>query len=444
MTESLEDRVAALEARNARVENDKAWETSPLRRISIAVITYIVISLLLMAIGHEGAWIHSIVPVLGYLLSTLALHYIRGRWQKKLSLAFFCALAFPAFAHADITLALAAPMTGPMAAQGEEIKAGAEAALEEINAAGGIRGEKLALTIHDDICNATQATVVANKIITDAPMGMIGHLCSAATLAAAPIYAETGFPQITFSSNPKITESGYTHLVRLVGRDDQQAPDLIDYMAAHLPENFKIAVLDDKGSWGLGFADLAVEALGKKAIPIVFRDSITSGQKDFSSLITRLKTENITTVVMGLYVTEGALLVRQAREQGFTGSFYGGDPLQTPEFAKVAGPASNGVMQSGLFDPRNTENGKKLLAKLEVAHKGIGVYTFYAYAAVHIYADALAKATDAKPKTLSAQLKNQEFDTLLGKVSFNAKGDMKDFKYRMFIWKDGNVAPLEN
>jgi hypothetical protein len=80
---SVEDRLAAIESRNAKVEADKAWETSLVRRGSIAFITYIVISLTLMVIGHDEAWVHSLIPVIGYLLSTLALRFVRNQWQKQ-------------------------------------------------------------------------------------------------------------------------------------------------------------------------------------------------------------------------------------------------------------------------------------------------------------------------------------------------------------------------
>lgn len=345
-------------------------------------------------------------------------------------------------AHADITLALTGPFTGLMAAQGEEIKAGAGAAADEINAAGGVLGEKLVLDYQDDTCTATQATIVANKIIANPPVGVIGPLCSAATLAVEPIYAEAGLPQVTFSSNPAITEKGYKNLFRLVGRDDKQAPDLAAHLIKNYPKGTKIAVVDDKGSWGLVFADLTTATLTKSGYGISLRDSISPGQKDFSALITRLKTEGITAVVMGLYVTEAALLVRQAREQGFKGDFFGGDPLQTPEFAKVAGPAADGVRQSGLFDPRGTPGGDRLFDKLKSENKTVGVYTFYAYSAVKLYADALARAKSRKPADVVTALATSGTDTILGPVSFDAKGDLKNFTYGMFVWKNGDVVPV--
>lgn len=442
MTPSLEERVAAIEERNNRVEADKAWETSFARRAGIAVVTYIVISCTLMVIGHDGAWIHSVVPVLGYLLSTLALRFLRTAWQKKFMPVLALALLLPVNAFADITITLVGPFSGSTAAQGEELKAGADAAIAEINEAGGlIGGQKLALKIEDDACNATQATVVANKIVAKPPAGVIGPLCSAATLSSAAIYAENGVPQITLSSNPGITEAGHKNLFRLVGRDDRQAPDLVTYLGQNYPKDTRFAVIDDKGSWGLTFADLATAELKKSGYAVALRDAITPGQKDFSALITRLKTEKIKTVVIGLYVTEAALLVRQAREQGFTGDFFGGDPIQTPEFAKVAGAAAEGIHQSGLFDPRGNPAGDKLMTDLQKAKKPIGVYTFYAYVAVKVYADAIIRANSAKPADIIKALGNTAIDSMIGPIKFDDKGDLRHFTYSIFVWKNGQAVP---
>lgn len=441
MTKSLEERVAAIEERNNRVEADKGWETSFVRRAGIALVTYLVIGCTLIAIGNDNPWINAIVPVLGFLLSTLAMQFLRKLWQKKFMPVLAFTLLLPTSAFADITITLSGPFSGSTAAQGEELKAGADAAIAEINKAGGVLGQKLALKTEDDACNATQATIVANKIAAAPTAGVIGPLCSAATLSAAPIYAENGVPQLTLSSNPQITEAGHKNLLRLVGRDDRQAPDLVTYLGQNYPKDTRFVVIDDKGSWGLTFADLTAAALKKDGYTVALRDAITPGQKDFSALITRLKTEKIKTVVMGLYVTEAALLVRQAREQGFTGDFFGGDPIQTPEFAKVAGAAAEGVHQSGLFDPRGNPAGDKLMAELQQAKKPIGVYTFYAYVGVKVYADAIIRAGSAKPADIIKALHNTTLDSMIGPIKFDEKGDLKHFTYSIFVWKNGQAVP---
>lgn len=350
--------------------------------------------------------------------------------------------AFPALA--DIHIAMAFPLSGAVAALGEEIRSGANIALDDINAKGGVLGQKLVLDYVDDACNATQATSVANKIVSNLPVAVLGHLCSAATLAAAPIYGEAGLPEITISSNAQITENNYRHLFRLMGRDDNQAPELAAYVVKSMKSpTDKVAVLDDKGSWGVGFASAAettFKSISSRKIDIAVRDSITQGQTDFSSLITRLKESKVTHVVLGLYHMEAGLLVRQARQQGFTGAFFGGDPIQTPEFWKIAGGAAEGVMQTGPFEPSGTDKGKALVAALSKAKQPVGIYTFYAYAALETIADAIRQAGAVKSDAIIKTLSSGKFDTLLGPVSFDAKGDLRNFKYQIFAWHNGEYA----
>ncbi len=349
-------------------------------------------------------------------------------------------LAFTQFAKADIHIAMAFPLSGGEAVQGEEIRAGANMATEKINAAGGILGQKIILDYLDDACNATQATSVANKVISNPPVAVIGHLCSAATLAASPIYNEANLPEITFSSNTQITEKGYKNLFRLIGRDDAQAPMLAGYVTKALKTGDKIAVIDDKSSWGAGFSDTVSDTLkgiSSKDVNVAMRDSVAVGQKDFSALITKLKQDNITHVVLSLLHMEAGLLVRQAREQGYKGQFYGGDPIQTPEFWKIAGAAAEGFEQTGPFDPQSTDRGKAIVAGLKKANQSIGIYTFYAYAAIETIAQAITKAASVKSDAIINALHKESFDTLLGNVSFNAKGDLNHFQYQLFIWRDG-------
>lgn len=363
--------------------------------------------------------------------------------MKKSALALLFAFLFASSAHAELRIAMAFPLSGGEAVQGEEIRTGANLAVEEMNAKGGILGQKIILDYHDDACNATQATSVANKIVSNPPVAVIGHLCSSATLAAAPIYGEANLPEITFSSNTTITEKNYKHLFRLIGRDDNQAPMLAGYVAKDLKPTDKVAVLDDKTSWGAGFAATAEEALrsmNSKMVNVAMRDSVNVGQKDYSSLITKFKQDGITHVVLGLLHVEAGLLVRQAREQGYKGQFFGGDPIQTPEFWKIAGSAAEGFEQTGPFDPQDTDKGKAIVAALKKDNHSIGIYTFYAYAGIQTIAQAIAKAGSTKSDAIIEALRSGTFDTLLGNVSFDAKGDLKDFKYQLFIWHNGKYG----
>lgn len=344
--------------------------------------------------------------------------------------------------RAEITIAVVGPLSGPVAGLGEEMRTGIDAAVAATNDAGGILGEKVKAVFFDDACNPTQAATISGKVVSSGPLAIIGHLCSSATLAASRTYAEYVIPQITLSSNVQVTESGYTHLFRLMGRDDQQAPDLANYMARSLARADRLAVIDDRGSWGIGFADKLVSSLDTKGVKTVLRDSIVIGQKDFSALIAKLRENDITVVAMGLYPMEAGLFVRQAREQGFKGTFYGGDPLQTAEFWKIAGGAGEGVRISGPFDPRASKAGAAIKATALKHNKPFGVYSYYAYAAVETVADALKQAGAKNSTALLLSLRENTINTLFGPMAFDEKGDLKSFHYGIYAWHEGEILPL--
>ena len=85
MTKSIEERLAAIESRNQRVENDKAWETSWIRKVSIMTVTYLVVAAYLHFVIHTEPWINALVPVIGFLLSTLTISFIKQQWLQRRS-----------------------------------------------------------------------------------------------------------------------------------------------------------------------------------------------------------------------------------------------------------------------------------------------------------------------------------------------------------------------
>jgi branched-chain amino acid transport system substrate-binding protein len=126
-------------------------------------------------------------------------------------------------AWADVKIATAGPMTGQYASFGQQMKAGAEQAVADINAAGGINGEKLVLSIGDDACDPKQAVAVANQMVSDGVVFMAGHFCSGSSIPASKVYEEEGIIQISpASTNPKLTDEGGPNVYRVCGRDDQQ------------------------------------------------------------------------------------------------------------------------------------------------------------------------------------------------------------------------------
>ena len=244
--------------------------------------------------------------------------------MKKLRLIGFAlgaslALAGSAFGQ-DIAIGVAGPMTGGEATFGKQMKDGAELAVADINAAGGVLGKKLKLEIGDDACDPKQARSVAEKMAGMKVPFVAGHYCSSSSIPASEAYAEGGVLQITpASTNPTFTERKLWNTFRVCGRDDQQG----GVAGAFIAKTYKgknIAILHDKTTYGKGLADETKKALNKAGGKEKLFEAYTKGDKDFNALVSKLKAAAIDVVYVGGYHQEAGLILRQMRAAGPEGA----------------------------------------------------------------------------------------------------------------------------
>lgn len=207
-------------------------------------------------------------------LKTMTLHVVIA---GCMSMAFY--------AQADVKIGVAGPFTGPNATYGAQYWKGASQAVADINAAGGIKGEKIVLVQGDDACEPKQAVAVANRLVDEAKVSaVVGHFCSSSTMPASEVYDEAGILTITpGSTNPQITERGMKDIFRMCGRDDQQGAIAANYMLDVLKAK-KIAVIHDKDTYGQGLADATRAALAKRGTKEVLYEGLSRGEKDFNAL----------------------------------------------------------------------------------------------------------------------------------------------------------------
>ena len=285
---------------------------------------------------------------------------------KLIGLALGASLALSTAALAqDITVAVAGPMTGGESAFGRQMKNGAEQAIADINAAGGVLGKKLALFVGDDACDPKQARSVAEKIAGSKIPFVAGHYCSSSSIPASEAYADGNVLQITpASTNPLFTERKLWNVARVCGRDDQQGLVAADYIA----KNYKgknVAILNDKTTYGKGLADETKKALNKAGFTEKMFESYNKGDKDFTAIVSRMKRDNIDLVYVGGYHQESGLIVRQMRDQGLKTVLMAGDALADKEFASITGPAGEGTLFTFGPDPRNKPTAKAIVEKLQ-------------------------------------------------------------------------------
>jgi branched-chain amino acid transport system substrate-binding protein len=363
---------------------------------------------------------------------------------KLIGLAFGASLALSTAALADdLTIAVAGPMTGDQAAFGRQMKNGADMAIEQINAAGGVLGKKLALDVEDDACDPKQARSVAEKIAGQKVPFVAGHYCSSSSIPASEAYADGNVLQITpASTNPLFTERKLWNVARVCGRDDQQG----EVAGAYIAKNFKgknIAILNDKTTYGKGLADETKKALNKAGIQEKLYESYNKGDKDFNAIVSRLKKENIDLVYVGGYHTEAGLILRQMRDQGLKTVLMAGDALADKEYASITGPAGEGTLFTFGPDPRKKPTAAAIVKKFQAKNIDPEGYTLYTYAAIQVWSQAAAKAGTTDPKKVMDTIKKGSWDTVIGKLQYDSKGDIKQLDYVVYKWDDkGGYAEI--
>ncbi len=345
----------------------------------------------------------------------------------------FSLVAGPAMAQ-DITIGLAAPMTGQYASFGTQLKNGAEQAVADINASGGVLGRKLRLEIGDDACDPKQARSVGEKFAGMRVPVVIGHYCSSSSIPASDAYLDGGVLQITpASTNPLFTDRGMWNTFRTCGRDDQQGSVAGNYIAKHF-RGKNVAILQDKSTYGKGLADQMKKALNKAGVKEKMYEGYTQGDKDFNALVSKMKANAIDVVYVGGYHTEAGLILRQMRAQGMTSQMIAGDAIATKEFWSITGPAGEGMMFTFGSDPRKRPTAAAIVK--EFKDKGVDPegYTLYTYAAVQVWAQAAAKAGTIDPQKVAAAIHRGSWDTVLGPITYDKKGDISTVDYVLYRW----------
>jgi branched-chain amino acid transport system substrate-binding protein len=335
----------------------------------------------------------------------------------------------------NIRIALVGPTTGPVAQYGDMQMIGAKMAVERINAAGGVAGQMLEAVVMDDVCEPKQAVAVANKVVNQGIKYVVGHLCSGSTQPASDIYEDEGILMITpASTSPAITERGFKMVFRTIGLDSQQGPVAGRYIASKLKPQ-AMAVIHDKQQYGQGIAGEVKKTVESMGINVVLFEGVNKDQKDFSALITKMKSQGVDFVYYGGYHPELGLILRQSREQGFTSRFMGPEGVGNKDISTIAGEASEGLLVTLPSDFSKVAANAGLVKAFEVkGEDSTGPFVMPAYAAVQIIADSIKATASRDPAKLAAHMRKSRFNTPIGEVAFQANGDLKEFQFVIFNW----------
>jgi branched-chain amino acid transport system substrate-binding protein len=338
-----------------------------------------------------------------------------------------------ATAQTEIKVGIAGPLSGSNLPMGEQQEVGAQKAVDHLNDKGGLLGQKIVVTSVDDACNARQARAVARQLVSEGVVFVVGHVCSAASLAASKIYEKAGVIMISpASTNPKVTDQGGPNVFRVIGRDDQQGTIAGDYLAENHSSS-RIAIIHDGQAYGLGLAEFTKRQLNKRGVTEVMFDSYIADQKDYKSIVDKLVNKKIDVLYIGGYLVDIGIILRQAKKELPNLRLISSDALVDVQFLFVAGKAGEGSYFTFGPDMRLKPEAQDVVAAIreEDAYEPEG-YTLYSYGAVQAWAQAVEQAGSLKPKAVIKALREGSFDTVLGKIGFDEKGDVTGID--TFVW----------
>ncbi len=323
---------------------------------------------------------------------------------------------------------VAGPMTGQYATYGQSHKAGAEIAMEELNAAGGVNGGDVSIAIGDDLGDPQQAVLVAQKFIDDTEIVVVdGHQFSGATIAAAGKYQPAGLTMITPSATqPDITDMG-DFIWRICMTDAVQGKGLADYSVATLGKQ-KVAIMYDNSDYGRGLADAYDEGIKAAGGAVVAKEQYTTGDTDFKAQLTKIKGAGPDLIFLSGYYPEGSKIAQQAKELGMDVQMLGSDGYASDELPNLGGAAVEGMLVSTFFDYTKDDPAvQKFVDAYKAKYEGANPDWFVAnsYDVVMLAAAAAEKAGSNERAAINDALAEiGTYEGISGPITFDENGDV--------------------
>jgi len=360
--------------------------------------------------------------------------------------AILIAICSATIARAEILVATAGPMTGAIAWFGEQYQRAAALAVEDLNAKGGVLGQSVRLVVGDDFCDPDQAIAVARKLASDGVVFVAGHFCSHSSIPASKVYEEAGILQIApGSASAKLTDEGGPNVFRVCGRDDRQGTKVANYLAEHWAGR-KIAILDDGTTWGAGVANGVRRRLHEIGVPLAMDETFTPGEAEYSMLVSKMQAAGIDVFFPGGLHRETGLIFRQAHDRGYDLRLVSSSSSATGDFPMIAGPGLEGTLMAGAADMRQAPQATEVVARFRAQGYDPVGYTLYVYAAVQVWAQAVAAAGSLDLDAVILAMHSRKFDTVLGQIGFDDKGDVTGFDpWQWYVWQaDGTYESMES
>lgn len=353
-----------------------------------------------------------------------------------------------AYADETVRIGEVAPVTGPASYLGKDTENGARLAVEEINEKGLVIGGKkvtLALDAQDDAGDPRQATQVAQKLVDDGVVAVVGHMNSGTTIPASKIYSDAGIVQVSPSAtNPAYTQQGFKTAYRVVATDAQQGPALADYAKKTLKIK-TVAIVDDATAYGQGLAVEFEKRAKANGIAVMSHDATNDKATDFRAILTKIKGEQPDAIMYGGLDATGGPFAKQAKQLGMGQKILAGDGLCADDLSKLAGDAADDVVCSIAgaplvkmpMGPSFTERYQKRFGTHPVLNSP------FAYDAVYVIVEAMKRAGSSAHDKILAAMPATNYQGVLGQTQFDAKGDLLHGTISLYKYVGGKQTLLD-
>lgn len=349
-------------------------------------------------------------------------------------------------------------LTGPTSSFGQSTKNGIELAMEEINAAGGVNGKKIAVIVEDDQGRPEQAKTVVSKLINqDKVQAVLGEVASTNSLAAAPVAQEAKIPMITPSStNPKVTEVG-DYVSRVCFIDPFQGSVMAKFSANTLKAKTAAILGDVNSDYSKGLTQFFEEEFTRLGGKVVAKEAYTQTDPDFKGILTKIRDLNPDVLYIPGYYGQVGIIAKQARELGMNMPLLGGDGWDSPELWKLGGDSLKNAYISNHYSAENPAPEIQNFVKAYKAKYGVvpDSLAALAYDAAKVLADALKRAgTSESSKLRDAINATKDFHGVTGRITLDkdrnavkpavvlelnpAEGQ---FKFKETIYPEGMTPP---
>ncbi len=344
-----------------------------------------------------------------------------------------------------ILIGSAAPLTGEIAHLGKDNENGVRMAVDDINAAGGVKlGDKtyhLKMVGEDDKADPREGTLAAQKLVDEGVLAVVGHLNSSTSIPASRIYADANVVQISPSStNPKYTEQGFRTTYRVLANDNQQGAVLANFAASEMKVK-RVAIVDDRTQYGQGLADVFERDVKEKGVNVIDREFTTNKATDFNAILTKIRSMKPDLVMFGGMDSVAAPMAKQMKELGMKSQLLAGDGSCDPGFITIAGDAS-GVLTCSMAGraiekmAKGEDFAKRYKAKFGTV---VQLYSPYSYDAVYVIVEALKRAGRPDRQALVDAMPKTNFEGVTGHIEFDEKGDLKNGEISVYDIKDSKL-----